>query len=153
MEGGGSGGTITSTLASTSERVGAFGFEAAGGAWWSDRSCHAQGKQVTRPSSETRGYEPSEARNLVFESAQPGASRGWTPIERRGHLGFETAGSALLSVRSCQKLKHQSNHFFCAEQPAPAPHLAPPEGCAAQRIVLPTVPRVSPSCQHSQILP
>ena len=32
------------------------------------------------------------------------------------------------------------------EQPAPAPHLAHPEGCAAQRIVLVTVPHVSRSC-------
>jgi len=35
-----------------------------------------------------------------------------------------------------------------AEQPAPAPHLAHPEGCAALRIVLVTVPRVSRSCEH-----
>ena len=33
--------------------------------------------------------------------------------------------------------------YFIAEQPAPAPHLAHPEGCAALRIVLVTVPRVS----------
>ena len=37
---------------------------------------------------------------------------------------------------------------FIAEQPAPAPHLAHPEGCAALRIVLVTVPRVSRSCEH-----
>ena len=35
-----------------------------------------------------------------------------------------------------------------AEQPAPAPHLAHPEGCAALRIALVTVPRVSRSCEH-----
>ena len=35
-----------------------------------------------------------------------------------------------------------------AEQPAPAPHLAHPEGCAALRIVLVTVPRVSRCCEH-----
>ena len=34
------------------------------------------------------------------------------------------------------------------EQPAPAPHLAHPEGCAALRVVLVTVPRVSRSCEH-----
>ena len=38
---------------------------------------------------------------------------------------------------------------FIAEQPVPAPHLAHPEGCAALRIVLVTVPRVSRSCEHS----
>ena len=32
-----------------------------------------------------------------------------------------------------------------AEEPAPAPHLAHPEGCAALRAVLFTVPRVSRS--------
>ena len=34
-----------------------------------------------------------------------------------------------------------------AEQPAPSPHLALPEGCAALRIALVTVPRVSRSCE------
>ena len=38
--------------------------------------------------------------------------------------------------------------YFIAERPAPAPHLAHPEGCAALRIVLVTVPRVSHSCEH-----
>ena len=38
--------------------------------------------------------------------------------------------------------------YFIAEQPAPAPHLAHPEGCAALRIVLVTVPRVSRSCEN-----
>ena len=35
-----------------------------------------------------------------------------------------------------------------AEQPAPAPHLARPGGCAARHTVLVTVPRVSRSCEH-----
>ena len=38
--------------------------------------------------------------------------------------------------------------YLTAEQPAPAPHLAHLEGCAALRIVLITVPRVSRSCEH-----
>ena len=38
--------------------------------------------------------------------------------------------------------------YFIAEQPAPAPRLAHPEGCAALRIVLVTVPRVGRSCEH-----
>ena len=37
---------------------------------------------------------------------------------------------------------------FIAECPAPVPHLANPEECAALRIVLVTVPRVSRSCEH-----
>ena len=41
----------------------------------------------------------------------------------------------------------QERLVFIAEQPAPAPHLAHPEGNAAIRIVLVTVPRVS-SCEH-----
>jgi len=38
--------------------------------------------------------------------------------------------------------------YFIAEQPAPAPHLAHLEACAALRIVLVTVPHVSRSCEH-----
>ena len=38
--------------------------------------------------------------------------------------------------------------YFIAEQPAPSPHLAHPDGCAALRIVLVTVPRASRSCEH-----
>ena len=38
--------------------------------------------------------------------------------------------------------------YFIAEQPARAPHLAHPEGCAALRIVLLTVPCVSRSCEQ-----
>jgi hypothetical protein len=39
--------------------------------------------------------------------------------------------------------------YSIAEQPAPVPHLAHPEECAALRIVLVNVPRVSRSCEHS----
>ena len=39
----------------------------------------------------------------------------------------------------------QRDWYFIAEQLAPAPHLAHPEGCTALRIVLVTVPRVSRS--------
>ena len=35
----------------------------------------------------------------------------------------------------------EKDWYFVAEQPAPAPHLAHPEGCAALRSVLVTVPR------------
>jgi len=42
----------------------------------------------------------------------------------------------------------QRDWYLTAVQPAPAPHLAHPEGCAAPRIVLVTVPRVSRSCEH-----
>jgi len=38
--------------------------------------------------------------------------------------------------------------YFTDEQPAPAPHLARPEGRAALRIALITVPRASRSCEH-----
>ena len=40
---------------------------------------------------------------------------------------------------------HWRDWYFIAEQPAPAQHLAHPEGYAALRIVLVTVPRVSRS--------
>jgi len=38
--------------------------------------------------------------------------------------------------------------YVIAEQPAPATHFAHPDGCAALRIVLVAVPRVSRSCEH-----
>ena len=38
--------------------------------------------------------------------------------------------------------------FFIAKQPAPTPHLAHPEGCAALRSVLVTVARASRSCEN-----
>ena len=38
--------------------------------------------------------------------------------------------------------------YFIAELPVPAPHLTHPEGCAALRIVLITVPHASRSCEH-----
>ena len=41
------------------------------------------------------------------------------------------------------QLGHQRDWYFIAEQPAPAPHLAHPEGRSALRLVLVTVPRVS----------
>jgi len=44
--------------------------------------------------------------------------------------------------------KVRRDWYFIAEQQAPAPHLAHPGGCAALRIVLVTVPRVSRSCEH-----
>ena len=43
----------------------------------------------------------------------------------------------------------RENGILFAEQPAPAPHLAHPEGCAALRIVLVTVPHDSRSCPQS----
>ena len=40
--------------------------------------------------------------------------------------------------------------YFIAEPHAPAPHLANPEICAALRMVLVTMPRVSHSCDVSR---
>ena len=54
-------------------------------------------------------------------------------------------------------IKHESardralrDWYLIAEQPAPALHLARPEGRAAPRIVLVTVTRISRSCEHFQ---
>ena len=51
--------------------------------------------------------------------------------------------------RALPKARREAHRdwYFIAEQPAPAPNLAHPEGCAALRIVLVTVPRVSRSCE------
>ena len=63
----------------------------------------------------------------------------------------------VFSFRVLRLLVHNPRHiscapkkysYFIAEQPAPAPHLARPRGCAALRIVLVHVPRVSRSCEH-----
>ena len=43
---------------------------------------------------------------------------------------------------------HARNWYSIAEHPATEPHLAHPEVCAALRIELVTVPRVSRSCEH-----
>ena len=45
-------------------------------------------------------------------------------------------------------LTRQKDLYFIAEQPPPTPRCAHPERCAALRIVLVNVPRVSHSCQH-----
>ena len=42
----------------------------------------------------------------------------------------------------------QTDWYFIAAQPAPAPHLAHTEGCATLRFVLVTAPPVSRSCKH-----
>ena len=46
----------------------------------------------------------------------------------------------MFRVSGLVSTKRQKDWYFIAEQPAPAPHLAHPEGCAALRIVLVTVP-------------
>ena len=44
--------------------------------------------------------------------------------------------------------KGNRDWYLIAEHAAPTPQLAHPEGCAALRIMLVTVPRVSRSCMH-----
>ena len=62
------------------------------------------------------------------------------------------------SGRHCSAQRHparcrragtcQRDWYVIAEQPAPAPHLVQPEGCAALRIVLVTGPCASRSCEN-----
>ena len=49
-----------------------------------------------------------------------------------------------------RKQQHNLRRYWCfiAEQAAPAPHLAHPEGCVALHIVLITAPHISRSCEH-----
>ena len=76
-------------------------------------------------------------------------------------LGSEVWGSGLTSPPAASEARCTSAHLFCvcrdwyviAEQPAPAPHLAHPERCAALRIVLVTVPRFSTFRMHVQNVP
>ena len=46
------------------------------------------------------------------------------------------------------EVSYERDWYCIAKQPAPAPHLADPEGRAAPRIALVTVHRVSRSCEH-----
>ena len=66
--------------------------------------------------------------------------------------GYAPAGPRELSLTFCTLLRKLEapvvDWYFIAEQPAPAPHLAHSEGCAALRIVLVTVPRVSRFREH-----
>ena len=56
--------------------------------------------------------------------------------------------SSNLTINLRINFLRQRDWYCIAEQPAPAPHLAHPEGCAAPRIMLVTVPRVSRSCEQ-----
>ena len=71
-------------------------------------------------------------------------------LRRYGRIVFKAHRLLHHSTRdSCiAQLWTESDWYSIAEQPAPAPHLTNPEGCAALRIVLVTVPRVSRSCEH-----
>ena len=67
----------------------------------------------------------------------------------RDLLLWSTFGAiGLLCRPGGERCLQQRDSYFIAEQAAPAPHRAHPEGCAALRIVLVTVPRVSRSCEY-----
>ena len=79
--------------------------------------------------------------------------RGNAPRGGRETTGYEPAYALASLSQECHLLlelaaSSSRDWYFIAEQPAPAPHLAHPEGCAALRIVLVTVPRVSRACGH-----
>ena len=64
-------------------------------------------------------------------------------------MGIETDAASAAQHRSLLKSQHGVRDWYSiAEQPAPAPHRAHSEGCAALRIVLVTAPRVSRSCEN-----
>jgi hypothetical protein len=62
-------------------------------------------------------------------------------------LGLELSDTKFYEP-SIRALLGTAERCFISEQPAPAPHLAHLEGCAALRIVLVTVPRASLSREH-----
>ena len=67
----------------------------------------------------------------------------------RGREGTEVdVRPAFALVPRLLSRENQRDWYCIAEKPAPAPHLAHPEGCAALRIVVVSVPRVSRSCVH-----
>ena len=63
-------------------------------------------------------------------------------------IHFREIMNGLTPPSSVGLLENISYWYLIAEQPAPAPHLAHPERCAALGIVLVTGPRVSRSCEH-----
>ena len=73
---------------------------------------------------------------------------GWAFSYERGTPVRDLSVKVLLNPQGL--LNPRRDWSVVAEQPAPAPHLAHPEGCAALhlRIVLVTVHRVSRSCEH-----
>ena len=75
-----------------------------------------------------------------FEGLGVWMFRGWGAgfgVEGIGDTDTSTGGKDTSSDLSC-----------IAEQAAPVPHLANPEGCAALRIVLVTVTRARHCCEH-----
>ena len=65
-----------------------------------------------------------------------------------GSAAYNWGVFAYVFLSEIPVLSAERDWYFNAEQPAPAPLLAHPEECAAPRIVLVTVPRVSRSCEH-----
>ena len=74
---------------------------------------------------------------IYIQEAIKKAKEGLLANDRNANLG---ASETVFSP--------QRDLYCIAEQPAPAPQLAHPEGCAALRIVQVTVPRVSHSCEQ-----
>jgi len=70
----------------------------------------------------------------------------YSRISKRGVLRRQNARANKASTS--RPVQGSRDRYFIAEKPAPAPHLAYPEGRSALRIVLVTVPRVNRSCEH-----
>ena len=100
-------------------------------------------EQLRRNSKHFRGGLVLKAHRLFNHSTL--GSRVINEKKKGSRLAADTGFP--LRLREPQVLV-QRHFIFNAEQPAPAPHLAHPEGCAALRTVLVTVPRVSRSCEH-----
>ena len=95
--------------------------------------------------------------NLLFGLiGAPPREREWPDTHTKHPDVWPSCGNSTISQplftrpsRSIQCSSRDKLVFhFMAEQPAPAPHFAHPEGYAALRIVLVTVPRVSRTCEH-----
>jgi len=97
------------------------------------------------------GYFEPQTRTQVISSRRWCVETG--ELERRFYqlLGGETRPRGAVGappLSRCLRFRLWSSGGRVSKQPAPAPHLAHPEGCAALRIVLVTVPRVARSCEH-----
>jgi len=103
-------------------------------------------RRVTYPYQPSTLNRGSSRRSSLLPCVSPdegGSSDSWgIPSRSISPSRRSPLAIAALAARVPPAIRER-DRYFIAEQPAPAPHLAHPEGCAALSIVLVTVPRSS----------
>ena len=105
--------------------------------------CKATRKREFKPPWREAGSDPPAQRGSEAGSNLRPIDSCITQLEAQG------------PYRTCNESKEEEaqrererDWYVIAQKPAPAPHLAHPEGCAALRIVPVTMPRASRSGEH-----